>query len=120
MVNISFTANALANDPVISVGGPHFVLQLGPVSGVLIPQNTGNPPNEPLRYGGAFQLNLRINESIDLEDTEFQVLVNNATNGGDPSFLNRLLVLVTRNIIQVQQDNGLPLTKKAILTYSAP
>ncbi len=120
MVNISFTADALATNPAIVQGGPQFVLQLGPISGVLIPRDTGSPPNDPLRYGGAFQLQLRVNESISLEDTEFQVLVDNAKNGGDPSFLNRILVLVARDIIQVQQDDGSPLTKDQILAYTAP
>ena len=120
MVNISFTADALANNPAILAGGPQFVLQLGPISGVLIPRDTGSPPNDPLRYGGAFQLQLRVNESISLEDSEFQVVVQNAINGGDPSFLNRLLVLVARDIVQVQQDNGTALTKDQIIAYTAP
>jgi hypothetical protein len=121
VINISFTAAALASDPIISVADHNFVLQLGPVRNVLIPRDTSNPLGNPLRNGSGFQLQLRLNESISLEDTEFQVLIENATGGGDVSFLNRLITLVARNIIQVNQDETTPaLTSKQILAYTAP
>jgi hypothetical protein len=121
VVNISFTPTALASHPVISTAPANaFALQLGPISNVLIPRPINASSADPIRNGSAFQINLRPGETFLIEDADFEVLVSNARNGGDVSFLTRLLDLIYENVLQVQQDNGAPLTPKQVLNYTAP
>ena len=121
MINISFTPYALTQHPLLStVPQNAFALQLGPVSNVLIPRPGSISPGDPLRNGSAFQIDLRLGETFELEDVIFEILVDNAKAGGDVSFLNRLLQYVNSNILQVQQDNQAPLTSEQILAYTAP
>jgi hypothetical protein len=122
VVNISFTANAIANDPVISVAPANsFFLQIGSISKTLIPRPSYNSAGDPLRNGNNFQINLRIGESISIEDGVFQAAVSNGVNGGDISFLSQLVQLVDQDILQVNQDDTTPgMTSAQILSYTAP
>lgn len=121
MVNISLTAYSLANHPVISKAPSNaFFVELGPITHVLVTRPRGNSSADPLRNGNPFQIQLRPYESFSLEDSIFEALVDNAKNGGDVSFINKLMQLVNLNVVQVTQDNGTPLTSKQILAYTAP
>ena len=119
MINIYFTTYALTLHPVISKAlTGAFTLQLGPITNVLVPRPVPSS-SDPLRNGSAFQINLRPGESFSLEDVVFEILVENAKNGGNVSFLNRLIQYVQSNILIVQQDDGTILTAEEILHYSA-
>ena len=119
MINIYFTDYALTQHPVISTAADNsFSLQLGPITNALIPRPVSSSV-DPMRNGSSFQINLRPHESFALEDVVFEILVDNAKNGGDVSFLNRLIQYVQSNILIVQQDNGAILSAGEILNYSS-
>ena len=122
MVNISITANEIATNPLILQDSNSYVLNLGSISKTILPSaaRSNVSPADPVRDGGQFFLALRPYESFPVENELFEVLVNNAVNGGESSFLSQLICLVNRNIIEVKQDNGAALTSKQILTYTAP
>ena len=121
MINISLTSSFVSGTPIIQADPRHFLLQLGPITNTIIPSSSKvNPPSDPQRDGGTFQINLRPDETFSFENEVFQSLVENATQGGDTSFLTRILYLIDKGVIQITQDGGPPLTAKAILAYTAP
>jgi len=122
MVNISITQSEIDSNPLIKNNPAAYVLNIGSITKVIIPSaaRSNISPADPVRDGGQFFIALRPYETFPIEDAVFQALVNNAVNGGEPSFLSQLVYFVNHGIVQVQQDNGSPLTAKQILSYTAP
>lgn len=122
MVNISITASEISNNPLIQQSPSSYVLNLGSITKVILPSavRSNKSPADPTRDGGQFFIALRPHETFPIENEIFEALVNNAINGGESSFLSQLIYFVNRGILQVQQDDGTPLTAKQIMAYSAP
>lgn len=98
----------------LSIGEPGYLYQSP--SNSIVPSDRTSPAVK----GGPSQVLLRMNESFSLGNQEFETIIYSAKNGGTTNFLNRLLYLVNNSIVQVQQDNGAPLSADDIYNYTAP
>ena len=76
-------------------------------------------PEEAIRNGSPFQINLSPGCDFGIDDVIFENIVKNASGGGNSEFLNRILHYVNNNVITVSQGVT-PLTAKQILAYTAP
>jgi hypothetical protein len=121
MVNISITQSWIAANPQFSANT--FSLNIGEPGYIYLSISNAIRPEDrtsPGVNGGPSQVLLRMNESFDIGNEEFEMIVYSAKNGGKSNFLNRILYLVNNGIIQVQQDGGTPLSAKQVYSYSAP
>lgn len=121
MINISITASWIAantqlpaNAFTMSLGEPGYIYET--TSNSIVPQDRTSPAVK----GGPSQVLLRMGQSFNLGDQEFETIIYSAKNGGTTNFLNRLLYLVNNNIVQVQQNGGAPLSADDIYNYTAP
>lgn len=95
-----------------------YALQLGDAF-MLSPSRTMSDGN-PLRNGGSFQVNLRFDESFQLEDAVFAGLVNNYKNGGGGDFLSRVLHLMDLAPVPILtlDDDGTPMSSADVLNFT--
>lgn len=110
MINIKLTSTFESTDPHLLAQPKAFVLNIA-AEGVLIPKVN--------HVAGVYQLQLRKDETVQIEDAVFQNLVNTSRGGGlSSNFLNQLLSLVARGVVEVRQNASL-LTPVQILAFTA-
>lgn len=121
MVNLTMTTTFLTTNATAKINPNKFCLQLGDehfiIPSISRPSNPDNP--DQVIRGGVNQINLRGYESFCIENQVFQDLVNSARDGGDTTWLNRIIFYVNTNVLQVDQD-GTVLTSDQILNYVSP
>jgi hypothetical protein len=121
MVNISITSAWMAANPQYSPNT--FCIQIGePGYKYFATSNqvNTNDRTSAVTNGGPAFVVLRMNESFDLGNEEFENLVYSSKNGGATNFITQLLYLVRKGAVQVQQDSGTPMTPSQIMAYTAP
>ena len=93
-----------------------FTLQIGSVSHEIVPSPSRL---DPMRDGGEYQVNLRLDEAFEIDDAVFQSLTS---FGAEGQFILKLLDYVQTGVVEVRQSvmSATPLTTKQILTYTAP
>jgi len=116
VVNIQITPAFVLPDGIPATA---FTLELG---GGYTPAVNMTQTGDTLRQGSAWTPNVRVGETLSFDDVVFQGVVETYRGGGasDATFIPRLLYLMYRNILQVQQDNAAPMTPAQVLNYIAP
>ena len=121
MINIRLSDSFVQNDPTVSANPRAYVFILGNDKNI-VPSSSRSSMSiaDSLRNGSPFQINLIPNSDFQIDDTIFENLVKNSAGGGNTELLNRLLHYMTVGIVEVHQDNGVALTAKQVLNYTAP
>lgn len=121
MILIKIKDTYVASNPTIAANPNAFILHLGD-DDFAIPSSSRNlgSIDSAVRTGSPYQINLKPYEEFGIDDTVFESLVDSAKQGGDTSFINRILHFVNVGVLEVRQDGGSPLTSKQVLAYTAP
>jgi hypothetical protein len=119
VVIIRVSSSWLEANPLFANNAAASTIQIGiNTSNGLIPLDNYDPTY--LRSGAGSLVSVRPGEDLLIENEIFYVTVQSEKNGVAPSFLNQLLQLVSKGVLEVHQDNGDALTLSEILDYSVP
>ncbi len=109
-------------DPTLLSDPKNYCIQLAEPR-YLVPSPSNQVRQEDIasgqRSGGPGYILLRPDEDFILMSEQFELIVESAQAGGMTDFIDVLLPLVIRSIVQVEAE-GVVLTPKQILDYQSP